>query len=108
MPLALLPLVTVESLGLKRFGTLSGLANFAQTVGAMLGPVIAGRVFDVTRRYTVAFELFIATLLIGAAALFACLPLTVDESQPQQQRQGWRERIARPAVANSEKGLSGH
>jgi MFS family permease len=80
MPLALLPLVTVESLGLKRFGTLSGLANFAQTVGAMLGPVIAGRVFDVTRSYTVAFELFIATLLIGAAALFACLPLTVDES----------------------------
>jgi MFS family permease len=73
-------LVTVESLGLKRFGTLSGLANIAQTVGAMLGPVIAGRVFDVTRSYTGAFELFIATLLIGAAALFACLPLTVDES----------------------------
>jgi MFS family permease len=48
VPLALLPLVTVESLGLKRFGTLSGLANIAQTVGAMLGPVIAGRVFDVT------------------------------------------------------------
>ena len=35
---------------------------------------------DMTRSYTVAFELFIATLLIGAAALFACLPLTVDES----------------------------
>lgn len=80
-PLALLPLVMAESLGLRRFGTLGGLSGLAQTVGAALGPVIAGRIFDVTHSYTPAFELFVVIWLLGAAASFACLPLSVEESR---------------------------
>ncbi len=80
-PLALLPLVMAESLGLRRFGTLGGLTGLAQTAGAALGPVIAGRIFDLTGSYLTAFELFIVIFIIGAGAALACLPLSVEESR---------------------------
>jgi MFS family permease len=71
-PLVLLPLITVESLGRKRYGTLGGLAGLAGTFGATVGPVVAGRVFDLTGSYIGAFELFIALDVIGALASFTC------------------------------------
>jgi sugar phosphate permease len=80
-PVALLPLVMAESLGLKRFGTLGGLAGLAQATGAALGPVIAGSIFDLTGSYATAFELFIAMQMLAAVAAFACLPLSVEESR---------------------------
>jgi cyanate permease len=71
-PLMLLPLVTAESLGLKRFGFLGGMTGLAQTFGATVGPLVTGRIFDVTRSYTMAFELYIAINVLGALAAFAC------------------------------------
>jgi MFS family permease len=80
-PLVLLPMTMAESLGLKRFGTLGGLTGMAQTAGAALGPLLAGRIFDLAGSYTLAFEIFIAILLLGAGAGLACLPLEVEESR---------------------------
>ena len=71
-PLMLLPLLTAESLGLKRFGLLVGYAGVAQTVGAALGPLVAGRIFDQSGSYTSAFELFIVINLLGAVAAWTC------------------------------------
>jgi len=71
-PLMLLPLIVAESLGRKRYGFIAALTGGAGTVGAMAGPVIAGHIFDVTRSYTGAFELFILLELVGAIAAFAC------------------------------------
>jgi MFS family permease len=71
-PLMLLPLLTAESLGIKRYGLLSGLAGVAQTFGAMIGPLVAGRIFDLTTSYALAFELCIAVMLIGAAVSYSC------------------------------------
>jgi MFS family permease len=71
-PLMLLPLLTAESLGIKRYGLLSGLAGLAQTFGAMVGPIVAGRIFDITRSYTFAFELCIAVMIVGAAISYSC------------------------------------
>jgi sugar phosphate permease len=71
-PLMLLPLVTAESLGLKRFGFIAGMTGLAQTFGAAVGPLVAGRIFDVTRSYAGAFELFIVINVLGALAAFAC------------------------------------
>jgi MFS family permease len=73
-PLVLLPLLVAESLGLRRYGALSGLAGFAGTIGATVGPVVAGRIFDLSGSYAGSFELFILLDIIGAVAAFACQP----------------------------------
>jgi MFS family permease len=71
-PLVLLPLIVAESLGRKRYGFIAALTGGAGTVGATVGPVVAGHIFDVTGSYTGAFELFILLDLVGAIAAFAC------------------------------------
>jgi MFS family permease len=78
-PLALIPLVAADSLGLKRFGTLYGLVGVFHTLGAAVGPVIAGRIFDVTGSYAFAFETFVVLLLLGSAAVMGCVPLPAAE-----------------------------
>jgi MFS family permease len=74
-PLTLVPLVMVESLGLRRFGSLSGLVGIFNVLGAAAGPVAAGRIFDLTGSYASAFELYAVALLAGAAATAGCVPL---------------------------------
>src|SRR5215831_15950773 len=71
-PVALLPLLVAESLGRRRFGVLAALTGIAATIGATIGPVIAGRIFDVTGGYAGAFELFILAEVVGALATFVC------------------------------------
>ena len=77
-PLALLPLLTAESLGLKRYGLLGGLVGLAQTSGAAIGPLVSGRIFDQTQSYAAAFELCIVINLIGAMAAYACRLYTAE------------------------------
>jgi MFS family permease len=79
-PLMLLPLLTAESLGIKRYGLLAGLGGLAQTFGAMIGPIVAGRIFDITTSYTLAFELCIAVMIIGAAVSYSCRSYTSERT----------------------------
>ncbi|MBE3604769.1 MFS transporter [bacterium] len=72
-PVALAPLVLSETLGLKRFGTLFGWLGLILTFGLFAGPLIVGKITDVTGSYTEGFELCSAIALIGAAASFACV-----------------------------------
>ncbi len=74
-PLTLVPLVMADSLGLRRFGSLSGLLGLFNILGASAGPVVAGRIFDVTGGYAPAFEAFALALVLGAAATAGCVPL---------------------------------
>ncbi|HLH76037.1 MAG TPA: MFS transporter [Candidatus Binataceae bacterium] len=74
-PLALLPLLTMQSLGLKRFGAISGLTSIGFTLGSALGPLSAGRIFDRTHTYTAALGVNIAVALIVGMAVLACRPL---------------------------------
>ena len=80
-PLMLLPLVIAESLGLKRFGRISGLAGLAQTFGATVGPWVTGRIFDSAHSYTPAFEFFILVNILGAVAAFSCLPYATERAR---------------------------
>ncbi|MGH7865514.1 MAG: MFS transporter [Candidatus Binataceae bacterium] len=80
-PLVLVPVVMAESLGLKRFGTLAGVTVVLNTVGGAVGPIAAGRIFDLTGSYTIAFEVFVGALLIGVVASMLCLPLHAEESR---------------------------
>ena len=74
-PLVLLPLVFIQSLGLKRLGSVQGAAGIFATIGAAIGPVAAGRIFDVSGSYAIAFCVFAAMWLGAALAIYACNPL---------------------------------
>lgn len=89
-PLVLVPLVMVESLGLKRYGSLAGLTGLFNTIGGAVGPIIAGRIFDLSGSYAGAFELFAVLLLLGGIATYACLPLEAEQ-----------KRVSRPLAASA-------
>jgi nitrate/nitrite transporter NarK len=65
-------MMIAESLGVRRFGSISGLVSLANTIGAAIGPVAAGWIHDLTGSYTNAFEIFIALNILGCFACFAC------------------------------------
>ena len=71
--------MTLESLGLRRYGSIAGLAALALNFGAGLGVLAAGRIFDVISSYAAAFEFFIVIDAIGALASYACLPLAAEQ-----------------------------
>lgn len=74
-PLALIPMVIAESFGLRRFGSVSGLTGICITLGAALGPILAGLMVDRGLGYPAVFVLFAAMLAVGSAAALACSPL---------------------------------
>jgi MFS family permease len=71
-PLMLLPLITIESLGLKHYSSLGGVLRVAEAAGAVLGPVALGRIFDLTGSYRPAFGLCIVCAVVGAAGTLGC------------------------------------
>ncbi len=80
-PLVLAPMLVAESLGLKRFGSISGIAGLFGTIGAFVGPVGAGEIYDLSGSYTTAFEVFVVMCLVGAAATFSCRSLESEQSR---------------------------
>jgi MFS family permease len=71
---ALAALLVAESLGLKRFGLFTGLGMFAVTMGLAVAPPVGGRIFDVWKSYSIAFELGAAFAVIGAIVILAVPP----------------------------------
>ncbi len=80
-PIALVPFLTAECLGLKRFGSIVGLTNLAYTMGAAVGPVLSGRIYDLSHNYAAALVLFAIFALIGAAAALACSGLEEEQAR---------------------------
>ena len=66
----LVPLLVGEYFGLRAFGTILGVLTISSTLGAALGPVVTGRIFDVTGSYELAFILHIVSFCAAALALF--------------------------------------
>src|SRR5262249_33479473 len=76
-----MPLVIIESLGVRRFGSLMGVTGVFLTIGAAISPVVAGRIFDVTGSYEIAIGSFVVMLTVGAVALLGCRTLAREEAQ---------------------------
>ncbi len=74
-PAFMVPLTIAESLGLRRFGSISGLIGLITTLGGSLGPVAAGRLFDATGSYTAPLTLFVISLCASAILPIGCVPL---------------------------------
>jgi sugar phosphate permease len=80
-PLVLMPMLIAESLGLKRFGSIAGVIGVCQTIGAALGPISTGRIYDLTGSYSYAFDLFVIACILGALATLGCLSLESERSR---------------------------
>jgi MFS family permease len=80
-PLMLFPLLTAESMGLRRFGAIFGIVSAANTVGAVFGPPVAGSIFDATHSYVAAYVLFAAAYFAAAIASYAARPYPEESSR---------------------------
>ena len=69
-PIALGPLVQVETLGLRRYGSIAGLLGISFTLGATLGPLMVGKIADAAGGYVPAFEICAVLSAVGALAAF--------------------------------------
>lgn len=56
--------------GLKSIGAVLGFAYLAWSIGAVVGPFLAGLIYDLTRSYDLAFVLGGVLLLVGAASVY--------------------------------------
>lgn len=63
----LVPLLVGECFGLRAFGLVLGVVSIGATLGAATGPVLTGRIFDVTGSYQLAFVLHVVSFTAGAA-----------------------------------------
>jgi len=80
-PLVLIPMLVAESLGLKRFGSIGGIAGIFNTIGAFVGPVGAGKIYDLGGSYAPAFEVFVVMCLLGAAVTYSCRSFESEQSR---------------------------
>lgn len=70
--LSALPLpLRAEYFGRRNFATIQGLMAPISTAGLMSGPLIAGRSYDLTNSYALAFNTFIIASLVGMVLIFA-------------------------------------
>jgi MFS family permease len=72
-PVALVPLLQTETLGLRRFGTINGLVNLSATVGAAIGPVVVGKMADLQQTYAGGYLLCALVFALASAASYACV-----------------------------------
>jgi MFS family permease len=71
----LIPLLMLESLGIKRFGSLMGIAGVLSTLGYAVGPIVTGWIHDRTGSYVGALWLAIGLSIVCVMACLACRPL---------------------------------
>ncbi len=65
---ALTPLVIADTFGLRQFGSIMGLTRMPITVPVLIGPLMAGVIFDSTGGYNLMFLITIGMLAISAGA----------------------------------------
>ncbi len=72
-PVALVPVIVLDIAGPRSLGPLFGLLFFTQTVGAAIGPVIVGRMFDVSGGYMAGYALSAAIFFGAAISVLGCV-----------------------------------
>ena len=68
--------IVAEIFGLNAHGALFGLVVFSGTVGGAAGPILAGRIFDITGSYTIVFTSITIISLISLGLILLLRPLT--------------------------------
>jgi MFS family permease len=70
----LIPLVTADCFGLQALGKLLGLIIMADSLGQWFGPMLAGKIFEATHSYDLAWSIITAAGILGAALIYAVSP----------------------------------
>jgi MFS family permease len=76
-----MPMMMIESLGLKRFGSVYGITSIFFTAGAAVSPVVTGRVFDQTGSYSLVIASFAVMFVACALAISGCRTLEREQVQ---------------------------
>ena len=76
---ALVSPLVADLFGLKSHATLYSFAVFTSSIGSAAGPVIAGVLFDLTGRYSIAFILCLTVSLIAFSAIWFLRPIRQEE-----------------------------
>ena len=63
---ALIPLTVAEAFGVRHFGSILGLISMVGVIPVVIGPLMAGIIFDKTGNYDLAFAITIVLFLGGA------------------------------------------
>jgi len=66
-----------ELFGLKAHGAIFGVVYFWGTLGGAVGPVVAGRIFDIQQSYGTAFMLLLVLAFLAWLLMLRVRPLTV-------------------------------
>jgi MFS family permease len=83
-PLALIPLVTADSLGLKHFGAITGTLTAVGIVGAAVGPVMSGFLYDLNKNYMLSFEVCLGFVLISGLLTLGCRPESAEAQRSNE------------------------
>jgi MFS family permease len=68
--------------GRKAFATIGGIIMPATTVGAVIGPVFAGYMYDVTESYRIAFYTFVVLILLSGLTFLFVRPPKPPVAEP--------------------------
>ena len=68
------PLVTSHYFGLLAMGSIFGLILLGATLGGVIGPWLAGLIFDLTNKYFLGFLSGAGSMLIGSLLTFFLPP----------------------------------
>ena len=71
------PLIA-ELFGLRSHGVIFGAINFAGAIGSTLGPVLTGRIFDITNSYQLAFLVGGVLGIIGLVLTLLIRPTSIE------------------------------
>jgi len=75
---ALFPLLTLENFGAKNLGANYGAVFTAYGVGGILGPVMAGGVWDAMNTFSTAFIIAAVACLLAAGLAFVLKPIRAE------------------------------
>ena len=72
---ALIAPMTAELFGLESLGSIMGIVFFVGTSGSIISPWMAGRIFDITESYDLAFWICFGFSIIGIILIFLLRPI---------------------------------
>jgi len=79
-------LIVAELFGLSSHGAILGSTEFIFTIGGAVGPVLAGRIFDITGSYNLAFLTCATIAVMGVISILLLRPTTGNKGTNDSKR----------------------